>query len=160
MNESLQQPTKAIATVREVCRMVGLSPPRFYQLVKAGVFPPPIYNTETRRPHYTEEQQQVCLDVRKRNCGINGKPVLFYARRQEVGVPKPRKPRAASKDDRHPDILDGVRSLGLTTATAAQVESAIKELFSTGIKDVDRGEVIRAVFLRLKRQDTGDKDRR
>ena len=31
-----------------------------------------------RRPFYHEELQAVCLDVRRRNCGIDGKPVLFY----------------------------------------------------------------------------------
>ena len=169
MNE---QPTKAIATVREVCRLVGLSPARFYQLVKSGIMPPPCYCIQTRRPFYNEDQQRICLDVRQRNCGINGQPILFYARRHEASGPvstpsptttrMPTKPRAkaAPKGDRHTDILDGLRSLGLTSVTAAQVAEVVKELFSKGIKDVDRGEVIRAVFLRLKRQDTGDKHER
>ena len=42
--------TKAIATVRDVCRMVGLSPARFYQLVKAGVFPAPMYGLANCKP--------------------------------------------------------------------------------------------------------------
>lgn len=71
--------TKAIVSVAEMARMVGFSRARFYQLIQAGTFPSPVYDIHTRRPTYTEDQQLVCLDVRRRNCGIDGRPVLFYA---------------------------------------------------------------------------------
>jgi hypothetical protein len=54
------------------------------------------------------------------------------------------------------DLLDGLRSLGLMTATMPQVAAAVKELFPEGVQNLGRGQVLRAVFLRLKRQDTGD----
>src|ERR1700678_1877599 len=76
---NMSDETKAIVTVSEMARMCGLSRARFYQLQKAGVFPAPVY--QDGRPVYTEEQQQVCLEVRRKNRGVNGKPVLFYARR-------------------------------------------------------------------------------
>ncbi len=41
------------------------------------MFPPPVYDIATRRPHYIEELQQVCLSVKEKNCGINGRVVLF-----------------------------------------------------------------------------------
>src|SRR5689334_21388511 len=94
MNQQLHP--KAVATVRDVARMVGLSPARFYQLQKSGVFPMPVYDVNTRRPVYTEEQQRQCLDVRRRNCGVNGKPVLFYARRIDPIAPVRR--RAGRRD--------------------------------------------------------------
>src|SRR5262245_11463174 len=80
--------TKAIVTVTEMPRMVGLSRARFYQLVRAGTFPAPVY--QAGRPVYPEELQGICLEVRRRNCGIDGKPVLFYSRRLTSG---PRKPK-------------------------------------------------------------------
>ena len=49
--------TKAIVTVSEMARMCGLSRARFYQLQKAGIFPPPERNAETDRPFYSEELQ-------------------------------------------------------------------------------------------------------
>jgi hypothetical protein len=55
--------TKAVVTVSEMARMVGLSRARFYQLVEAGVFPPPVYCVSTRRPMYVEELQTICLTV-------------------------------------------------------------------------------------------------
>ena len=86
----MSEETKAIVSVSEMARMCGLSRARFYQLQKAGVFPAPAY--QEGRPVYTEEQQQVCLEVRKKNRGVNGKPVLFYARRiftQPLAAKKP-----------------------------------------------------------------------
>lgn len=152
--------TKAVVTVAEMARMVGLSRARFYQLVAAGTFPKPLYDPITNRPHYVEEQQKVCLEVRRRNCGVDGKPVLFYARRVGAGVPRASAPAATSttrKPAARPDpILESLRLLGLATVTASQVQTAVAELYPGGIKDTDQGEVIRAVFLRLKRQIPAD----
>ena len=49
-------------------------------------------------------------------------------------------------------LLEGLNALGLTTATAAQVEQVTKELFPTGTKGFDRGAVLKAVFLHLRRR--------
>jgi hypothetical protein len=148
--------TKSIVTVAEMSRMVGLSRARFYQLI-GSAFPWPLYDIETRRPHFTEEMQQLCLEVRRRNCGVDGKPIMFYARRWG-GAPTitvRRKPKATpTKTDMHADVVDAVRSLGLTTATSAQVGEAIKQLFPMGTAHSDPGEIIRAVFVHLKRQNS------
>jgi hypothetical protein len=153
-------PMKAIVTVSEMARMVGLSRARFYQLVRAGVFPAPSY--QAGRPVYTEDQQQVCLEVRRKNRGVNGEPVLFYARRR--GIERARhKKRADPPPARNKDIaslLDGLNALGLTTATAAQVEAVARELFPQGTKGMDQAEVLKAVFLHLKRQNQGGNEGR
>jgi hypothetical protein len=155
--------TKAVVTVAEMARMVGLSRARFYQLQRAGVFPLPVYSVSTRRPVYVEEMQQDCLEVRRRNCGINGQPVLFYARRNG-SVPAASKNRKSHgsprQDGPHAEVLAGVRSLGLTRATVDEVEAAVKELFPQGTPAVDPGEVIRVVFVHLKRRHSGDNLRR
>ena len=148
--------TKSIVTVAEMARMVGLSRARFYQLI-GSAFPHPAYDIETRRPHFTEEQQQVCLEVRRRNCGVDGKPVMFYARRWS-GAPTTttkRKPKTTTtKTAMYADLVDAVRGLGLTTATTAQVAETITKLFPMGTTNTDQGEIIRAVFVHLKRRDT------
>ena len=69
-------PTKTVVTVAEMARMVGLSRARFYQLI-GSCFPWPLYGVSTKRPFYDENLQRMCLDVRRRNCGIDGKPILF-----------------------------------------------------------------------------------
>lgn len=44
-----------------------------------------------------------------------------------------------------------MKSLGLKAATPAQVTAAVAELYPTGTAGVAEGDVIRSVFLRIKR---------
>ncbi len=154
---SVQNATKVAVSVAEMARTVDLSRSRFYQLI-GSAFPEPERQPETGRPIYTEALQQVCLEVRRRNCGIDGKPVLFYARR--IGTaparPKPSKPKLDAKGKNVSDLVTGLNALGLTTATAAQAQRVTEELYPNSAAGLDQGEVLRAVFLHLKRQNTAD----
>jgi hypothetical protein len=158
MRVNIEDPTKSVMTVAETARLVGLSRARFYQL-QGTAFPLPVYDIISRRPIYTEEQQRICLEVRRRNCGIDGRPVLFYSRRpgNQVTARRTVKKATATKTtcECDPDVLDGVRALGQQSATSAQVAQAMRTLFPGGISAVDCGDVIRAVFMRL-RQNKGD----
>ncbi len=149
--------TKAVVSISEMARMVGLSRSRFNQLI-GSTFPWPLYSLSTRRPYYDELLQQLCLDVRRRNCGIDGKPVMFYSRRP-INTPPMRKAhqRTAVNNGKHADVIDGIKSLGLVAVTAAQVAEAVKELYPQGMPEGASGEVLRAVFLHLRRQNTRDK---
>lgn len=111
----------------------------------------------TRRPFYDEDLQKSCFEVRRRNCGVDGKPILFYSRRPVTTLPA-RKPKkiAAVIDDKHADLRDGLKALGLATVTAAQVAEAVKNLYPQGVAEGADGEVLRAVFLHLRRQNSGD----
>ena len=144
-------------SITEMSRQVFLSRARFYQLL-GTTFPHPIYDVVTKRPFYDDELQAVCLDVRKRNCGIDGKPLLFYSRR----VPTPTKPqRSVTKRpppkpaNHHASLIAGLAALGLDV-TPMQVESAANTLYPNGLGEVAQGEVLRAVFLHLRRQDAAD----
>jgi hypothetical protein len=156
---SVQKETKAAVTVAEMARMCGLSRSRFYQLIGTA-FPQPERQPETDRPIYTEELQQVCLEVRRRNCGIDGKVVLFYARRIVSAPARPKTPTPTPKlEVKSKDVaalVDGLNALGLTTATAAKVQLVTEELYPKGTAGIDQGEVLRVVFLHLKRQNSAD----
>jgi hypothetical protein len=145
---------KMAVTVAEMARMVGLSRARFYQLQKQGVFPPPKMNEAKKRPFYDQEAQKICLEVRRKNCGVNGKVVLFYARRQEI-APTRKKARPTPKKEGQTELVESLKALGLAV-TASEVDEAVKELFGGRTDGKDEGEVIRAVFLHLKRRNTGD----
>jgi len=155
--------TKAAVSVTEMARMVGLSRARFYQLVKRGTFPPADQDTLSKRPCYFEDKQRLILDARRRNCGVDGKPILFYCRRNDAGQPRS-SPRPASGKlkavvKKHTDLIDGLAALNVSV-TVAEVEPLMKELFPSGTDGVDPGEVIRAFFLRIQRQNPGDKQGR
>lgn len=145
---------KHAVTVAEMARMIGLSRSRFYQLIGTA-FPPPCRD-EAGKPFYNEEQQRTILEVRRRNCGIDGKPVLFYAPRHSMTPPAPRRPAKSKQGTgENGEIVEGVKALGMTI-TAAQVDAAIKELFPSGTKEVDPGEIIRQVFLYQRRKNSPD----
>jgi hypothetical protein len=149
---------KSVVSVSEMARMVGLSRQRFYQLMGTA-FPRPLYHDETKRPYYTEEMQQVCLEVRRRNCGIDGKPILFYSTgyRTREHKSKPRsKQKRPKKKRQHVGIINGLAALGLH-ANEEQVGKAINRIFPNGTGEKNEGEILREVFLSIKRQDSGDK---
>jgi len=73
------QPAKEIVSVAEMSRMCGLSRSRFYQLMDDGILPKPSRNQDTKRPFFDREQQQRCLEVKRKNLGINGKAIMFYS---------------------------------------------------------------------------------
>ena len=105
--------------------MVGLSRARFYQLI-GSAFPFPLYQMATRRPFFNAEQQQVCLEVRRKNCGIDGKPIMFYARRGGESLPRAKNRRpTVQKKTTEPlaGLLESVHALGLTTATLVRCQS-------------------------------------
>jgi hypothetical protein len=151
---SVHIPTKAVVTVVEMARMLGLSRARFYQLQKAGVFPAPVYSLSNRRPIYVEEMQKVCLEVRRRHCGVNVRPVLFYASRFSSS-PRKLKPKPKAKEVS--SLAHSLRGLGLTAVTAADVHGATKELFPQGTGGIDQIKVVRVLFLHLKRKNSADK---
>ncbi len=152
----------AASSVSDVARMVGLSRARFYQLVKDGVFPSPVYSIHSRRPYYTDEQQRVCLEVRRRNLGINGRAVLFYARRKA-----PFKNRSTRKSGRGSNpatknrgrwdsIVDGLKSLGMDGVTSAQIDPIIRLSYPMGTDGIDEGDLLRTCFRKLRRRNTSD----
>jgi DNA-binding transcriptional MerR regulator len=149
---------KAVVSVSEMATMVGLSRARFYQLQKEGVFPPPERDKETGKPFYTLKVQKICLEVRRRNFGVNGKKILFYAARRPMLKPaRPRPKRArAQKDTEHRELVEGLQALGLSNATSAQVDAALKEAFPQGTAGVTEAEIIRGLFLHLKCRNSGD----
>lgn len=148
-----QSSAKAASTVTEVATLCQLSRSRFYELVRAGVFPEPVHNATTTRPIYTRELIDKCLEIRQTGMGIDGRIVLFNQKRTtRVSPRRNQHERTANVKHESPngDLIAGLKSLGMTDVTDRQIESIVRELFPNGRDGHDLGEVIRAVFLRLK----------
>jgi hypothetical protein len=142
-------------TVTEVAALCHLSRSRFYELVRAGVFPQPVQNESTKRPVYVRDMIEKCLEIRQTGIGLNGKIVVFNQKRTSRVVPR-RASRpattAAPKESPYVPLVTGLKSLGMIDVTDAQVERIVADLFPGGIGDRDLGDVIRAVFLALKKK--------
>jgi len=136
---------KAVCSVAELARKLGMSRARFYQLMEKGVFPKPVYCTRTKRPFYTLDLQQKCIDARKTGIGHNGLPVVFYSARQN----KLRKSQV-SPDHRYEELTAILRQMGLNV-TCNKVKNAIKALYPEELTQypVD-GMVIRDLFKHFK----------
>lgn len=150
--------TKAAVSVTEMAKMVGLSRARSYQLVKKGTFPPADQDPLSKRPCYFEDEQRLILDARRRNCGVNGVPIMFYCRRndarQKRTSARPAKPKASGKQ--FTDLLDLLAQVKIVVS-AAQVEAAVKEEYPKGTDGIDASAVVEALIKRFGRQNTPGK---
>ena len=147
---------KAVVSVSEMARTLGLSRSHFHALMKSGVMPQPVYCTTTRRPLFIRELQQKCLVVRGTNVGHDGRYVCFYApRRRDTPQQHPTARRQERAVERHAELLSGLRSLGRTDVTDRQVDAAIAVCFPQGVNGTDDGLVLRAVWQHLRRQSGG-----
>ena len=147
--------TKSVVSVTEMARMVGLSRARFYQLVRRGTFPLADQDTVSNRPCYFEDKQRQILEARRRNCGVDGKAILFYSRRRDLGqtkaVPRPTKPKV--KGNQYADVIDFLDKVKITMTTA-QVEAVVKEEFPKGTEGKDTGTIVNAIIDRIHRQNS------
>jgi predicted DNA-binding transcriptional regulator AlpA len=145
---------KAAVSVTAMAKAIGLSRSRFYDYVKRGVFPHPVYSLTTRRPFFDEEMQEQIVAARQNGIGCNGEYILFYERRADLPVapqPAPKPHRQSS----YASLMDGLRSLGLTSVTVPQVEGAIASAYQNGTAGIDESVVLRTVYRHLRRQGVG-----
>ena len=136
---------KPVCSVIDMIKMLGLSRARFYQLVDKQIFPPPIYCTRTKRPFYSIELQELCLNIRESNVGFNGQYILFYSPRKNSAVVKSSK-KSASADEPIVELTDTLKRMGLDV-DVQKVKKAMDELYPNGTHEVkDQGIMIRDLF--------------
>ena len=147
---------RAAISVSSMATAVGLSRSQFYSYVKRRCFPSPVYSLVTRRPFFTLEQQQEIVEVRATGVGINGEYILFYERRTgdlKAAVPVFR--RSGSSNPLVPALIESLRSLGLSKASATDVEGALVLLFPSGTAGKDVSEILQPLYRHLRRQGLG-----
>ena len=148
----------AVLSISQMAKLLNLSRSRFYTLMSEGIFLPPIYSASNKRPYFTAEIAQKNLQAKKNNVGVNGKICLFYSRNSSSCVHKKKlrknKLQNNSAEDEYEDLREGLGALGLSNISDAQIGSALKSCFPNGTADTPEGEILRAVFLSIKRQNT------
>ena len=150
-----QLSTRAAVSVTEMAAMCELSRSRFYALMQAGVFPTPVQKEPAKRPVYVRELIEKCLEIRRFGVGLDGRIVVFNRKRRQASVVRPRQRGSVATpphDSPYAPVIAGLKSLGLLDVTDSQVEPIMAELFPGGINGHDLGEVIRRLFLALKKK--------
>jgi len=132
-------------SIAETARLIQMSRSRFHQLI-GTVFPEPLRDAKGR-PYYTRQDQQIIVEIRRRNVGVNGQPILFRATGMRTAS-APRKPKEIKPKEDHREVLVAVRELGLTQASIKDVDECVRSLFPDG-KMPEQEDIIRRVFLSL-----------
>ena len=150
---------KAVCSVSELARRCGFSRSRWYDLVRDGVMPQPVYCTRTRRPLYTREHQELALRVRATNTGIDGRYVVFYEQSTEPrAMPQQRvstRRSAPRRDERQAsEMIESLRTL-LPQASDEQIRAGISACYPAGIPEGRLEEALTAVFRHLRRSNHG-----
>ncbi len=112
----------SICPVKQMIAMLGMSKARFYQHLKNGVFPHPIYCIRTKKPFYPENLQKQCMEIRKTGIGHNGLPVIFYTPLQREHGKSKDKP---GRDYR--EIVEALKNMNIK-ATNKEIDSALRKL--------------------------------
>jgi hypothetical protein len=153
------QSIQAAISVSEMARRLTLSRGRFYELVKDGIFPRPLYCIHSRRALYSPDLQQICLEVRATNVGLNGTYILFYGPRTVTEAP-PASPRGQHRSNNRINrpadpalaaLREGLASLGLSAIADSDLQSALRSAYPAGVEGVDAGTVLATVFRLLRR---------
>ena len=134
---------KPVISVIDMIKMLGLSRARFYQLIDKNIFPPPLYCPKSKRPFFTAELQQICLDIRESNIGYNGSYVLFYSPRKNSAVVKNSK-SSTSVNEPISELTETLKKMKLDV-DVQKVKKAMDELYPNGT-DTNAGTQIRDLF--------------
>jgi hypothetical protein len=143
---------KAVCSVSQMARAIGLSRASFYAYVKRGVFLAPIYSLMNKRPFYTADMQAENLAARQTGIGANGQYVIWYEKTQPAAGEPTRQP---VRRERYASLLDRLKALGLDKLTAAQVEEAVAANFPDGVDGVEEDVVLRVVNRHFRRTGLG-----
>ena len=137
---------KAICTVPELAKKLGLSRARFYQLQKKGVFPKPLYSGP-KRPYYPPNLQQKCIEIRKTGIGYNEKAIVFNKSRKK----KCQGPQNCP-DHKYEELADALKQMGLNVSPR-EVENIVITLYPEGSPPpLNKGVVIRELFRYFRRE--------
>ena len=146
-NKKLSEKTyKAICSVTELCKDLGISRAQFYNLQNMEVFPKGLKDERTGRPYFDIELQRACHQIRNSGLGHNGQPYLFYSPRTNPG--KPRSKVSKSVNSKHKDYASTLEQMGLSVSVE-QISNALSDLYPDGF-DCSEGIVVRELFRHLK----------
>ena len=144
----------SVVSIAQMCKLLNLSKARFYSLISTSdlsicFFLPPIYGLDNRRPYYSREMAQQNIDFKRNSTGLNNKVLLFYNSRSSgvSSAPKPKKveQKTQPSNDKHSDIIEGLKSLGLSDTTSAQIDAALSFCFPNGSQNIDDSEKLNII---------------
>lgn len=155
---TISSPRKAVYSITEVAALCGISRGRFYDLIKDGVMPQPVYCLKTRRPMYEADMAALCVRVRESNVGFDGRYVLFYPRRKisKAATAPDRQParRPSASNPLMREMIEALRAMNLR-ADDSEIETAVNQRCPQGLAESTFETDLRAIFDQLRRRNGG-----
>ena len=142
----------AVCNVSTLCKILGLSRARFYQLQQKGKFPFPVFDIHTRRPFFTRQLQDICLEIRSSGIAYDDTYILFNASQHRLDSSQNKQ---ISKTNKQPvaqnskiiEVSETLRQMGIQNCTYSDVEVAIKRLHPTeSVETIDTGILVGELF--------------
>jgi len=149
-------------SINQLCKLMGVSRSRFYQLLNDKFLLPPIYSVDSKRPFYNREMAEKNLSVIKNNMGLNGKVCLFYHTNRRAGSTmkppktKVQKKKTFSESQRHQDLIEGLSCLGLNDIKPSQIDAVLKQIYPQGVQNIEEGEVLKSLYRVISAQNSND----
>ena len=131
---------KEICSVKQLASKLGMSKARFYQHLKEGIFPPPVYCIRKKRPLYPENLQQQCMDIRRTGIGYNGVPVIFYTTRKNETCKSQKQ-----SNHEYKELVEVLKSMSIKV-TSKEIKTALGVL---GIPNVTQGTISDEIITKL-----------
>ena len=116
----IENPMKAAVSVSSLCRLLKMSRSQFYFHTKRGTFHSPLYLASNNRPYFTASMVEDNVRARETGVGVNGEYVIFYERHEASSRTEAKKTKADLSS-----LVDGLRTLGITSVANEQIEAAI-----------------------------------
>ena len=147
---------KALCSVSQMAEILDLSRAQFYNLMKEGVFPYPIYSLKNRRPFYDLKLQQICIEIRETGISYSGDYILFYSKKNNQNdnsknSSTSKESNKSENNSQYKELIATLNMMGLEVNNI-QVQEAAQALYPNGIDTEDQGVVIRDIFRFLKKR--------
>lgn len=127
-------------SVSQMAEQLKLSRVHFYALLKRGIFPSAIKRNGCR-PYFDTELQRTCHEIRAKQIGVDGQPILFYSKTNKT------KTESKEKTTKYDFLIDALTELGLTGINSDQIKTTIKRLYPSGTAQIAEEELIRTLFI-------------
>ena len=136
--------TPEFLTVAAMIARLRMSRTRYYQLVRQGVFLPPVYSVRTRRPLCPWQIVQRNLLVRETNVGVDGNPVLFNNHRATPAGANAAPARSNARGTpakNAPGADEGMKRRGRKPRVAAQAAESATAYLAKGSQAAQKADM-------------------
>ena len=130
--------TKAVVSVAEMARMVGLVTRAIPSACRHDVPLAAIRHWQPRRPFYTEEVPEVCLSRAASQLRHRRQAGAVLRTRPVTATPVRKPKQAEAAEGRHADLLDGLKGLGLADVDCRPGGRSGRGTLPTGGEGVNR----------------------